>query len=297
MSNHKENNKLESYQGLIVRHPKRKNLYILEDGRVYCSLEQSFIDVGIERLEELKSALRLKIIKISQKKYNKQKTIEKNREKCRERYRKSDKFKNIWTKDSNLPRAKDRKKIEKSQQRQELFMESVMKYGEYKEIPNNPGYFCFKSGQIYSYRNSKILQTFDHYLGYKFVSGRYNLGCGKKRMVLLHQLVAYTFLGQVPDGYEINHKDGNKDNNHIDNLEYVTHKENVKHAWDTGLIKNSMFLQKPIVQICKKTGNILNRYESAAEIERVLGIDQSCVSKCCYNKQKTSGGFRWEFEN
>lgn len=51
----------------------------------------------------------------------------------------------------------------------------------------------------------------------------------------IHHLVAAAFLGQRPDGYEINHKDGNPQNNAASNLEYVTHSENIKHAWSTGL--------------------------------------------------------------
>lgn len=46
----------------------------------------------------------------------------------------------------------------------------------------------------------------------------------------VHRLVYETFKGDIPEGYEINHIDGNKSNNHIDNLELVTHQENSIHA-------------------------------------------------------------------
>lgn len=61
----------------------------------------------------------------------------------------------------------------------------------------------------------------------------YNLG--KKIYKTIHSLVADAFLGRIPDGKEINHIDGNKSNNCITNLEYVTPKENVLHAIKTGL--------------------------------------------------------------
>jgi len=52
----------------------------------------------------------------------------------------------------------------------------------------------------------------------------------------IHQLVANTFLGPTPEGKEINHKDGNKLNNRLENLEYITRSENIRHAFKLGLI-------------------------------------------------------------
>lgn len=60
---------------------------------------------------------------------------------------------------------------------------------------------------------------------------------GKKSMPMVHRLVAAAFV-ENPRGYpEVNHKDGNKLNNHANNLEWVTRSMNNKHAWDTGLQK------------------------------------------------------------
>lgn len=59
--------------------------------------------------------------------------------------------------------------------------------------------------------------------------------CNKSRTI--HSLVAETFLGD-PEGRHVNHIDGDKLNNHISNLEYVSPQENAKHAYDTGLINN-----------------------------------------------------------
>ena len=60
---------------------------------------------------------------------------------------------------------------------------------------------------------------------------------GKKWKTCVHQLVALAFLGPIPEGLVVNHKDGDKLNNHISNLEYVTRSENQLHAYATGLQK------------------------------------------------------------
>ena len=68
-----------------------------------------------------------------------------------------------------------------------------------------------------------------HSKGYRVVS----LGRGYQRTV--HSLVATAFIGPRPEGFEINHKDGDKTNNRVGNLEYMTHGDNQKHAIATGL--------------------------------------------------------------
>ena len=60
----------------------------------------------------------------------------------------------------------------------------------------------------------------------------------------VHQLVAEAFLGPCPIGKEVNHKDGNPINNRWDNLEYVTHPENVTHSYELGLRKPSKPLSR-----------------------------------------------------
>lgn len=52
-----------------------------------------------------------------------------------------------------------------------------------------------------------------------------------RRVETIHRLVAKTFIGECPEGYEVNHIDGNPQNNAIENLEYVTHKENIRDSF------------------------------------------------------------------
>jgi len=63
---------------------------------------------------------------------------------------------------------------------------------------------------------------------------------GLRKKFFVHRLVVTAFLGQCPDGKEVNHVDGNKLNNRPSNLEYVTHLENMQHAYQTGLSKTQI---------------------------------------------------------
>ena len=70
--------------------------------------------------------------------------------------------------------------------------------------------------------------------GYKEVHLYIEIQKGKSQYV--HRLVAESFIGDIPKCMCVNHKDGNKSNNHVSNLEIITYSENTKHAYKNGLI-------------------------------------------------------------
>lgn len=99
----------------------------------------------------------------------------------------------------------------------------------------------------------------------------------------IHRLVMLAFVW--PSDLEVNHKDGCKTNNDINNLEYVSRQENVDHAIRTNLyipwqIKNHESVSKKINQYTKRREYIKTR-PSAYEVERKLGINHSSITKCC----------------
>lgn len=106
---------------------------------------------------------------------------------------------------------------------------------EWRDLPGYEGdYMVSNFGRIKStvgYRRPKehVLKDFNIGSGYRYVTLSVR---GHRENVLVHRAVAMAFVDGWFDGAEVNHLDGNKHNNHADNLEWTTHKANIWHAAD-----------------------------------------------------------------
>ena len=96
---------------------------------------------------------------------------------------------------------------------------------------------------------------------------------GKQRTRTVHSLVAETFIGPRPGGHEINHIDGNKTNNHVANLEYVTHSQNVIHAARLG--RGTRFDATGVAKIKRR---IMNGARNA-DLARQFDVSPSTISQ------------------
>lgn len=152
-------------------------------------------------------------------------------------------------------------------------------------VENYSSYGITENGQVWSYKSNKFLsQRYDKY-GYL----RVTLMNDDKKMKteLVHKLVALAYIPN-PDGKEtVNHKDENKENNCVSNLEWMTRQENLNYG--TRGQRQSDKVSKPVR--CIETGII---YKNTLVASKEIGISATSIYNCINGKSKTAGGFHWE---
>lgn len=160
-----------------------------------------------------------------------------------------------------------------------------------KEIWKNfyDNYSVSNFGRVKNDKTNKIRTPFVDYRGYQQV-------VIKNKHFKIHRIVALNFIENKNNLPQINHKDGNKLNNHYSNLEFCNGSYNLKHAYKNGLKKPSKIkhITKKIIQKDKR-GNIIKEWNSASEAGNFLNICPSHIYECCNNKRKTSKNFCWEY--
>lgn len=160
----------------------------------------------------------------------------------------------------------------------------------FRKIKDFPQYEINTKGQI---RNSN-----KHILAQSISNGGY---CrvhlsknGKAKWYSVHRLVAQTFIPNPLHLPEINHKDENKLNNNVDNLEWCDSKYNCNYGMRNKKLsetkRNREDCSKPV--LCIETGII---YPSLKEAERQTGIFATSIKQVCKKRQKTSGGYHWKY--
>jgi hypothetical protein len=127
--------------------------------------------------------------------------------------------------------------------------------------------------------------------GYKYVSMTSKTKQGiKGSNYLLHRIIAETFIPNPLNLETVNHKDGNKTNNCVDNLEWLSNSDNVKHAWDTGLSDGT---KKPVIAI---SDDVCFYYPSINSTAKD-GFRPSLVTATCSGRQSNHAGYKWEKVN
>lgn len=153
------------------------------------------------------------------------------------------------------------------------------------EIYQYPRYFASNFGNIYDRFSRRLLTQTPDRAGYLRVKINGPVG---RMTVSVHRLVAEAFYDVDLSEYEVNHKDGNKTNNYIGNLEVCTRSENMIHAFNSGLAKSTYPVQA--IKIVE-TGEM---FAPAGEVDRYLGVSLGSVSKTLRGLQKTCKGYTFE---
>lgn len=116
----------------------------------------------------------------------------------------------------------------------------------------------------------------------------------EEKKVHIHRLVAEAFIPNPNNLPQVNHKDEDKTNNLVENLEWCTQAYN--NCFGTRLERQIEKRSMPILQIDLETNQIIAEYPSANEAARKLNIHQGNISECCRGEQKTAYGFKWKYK-
>ena len=117
---------------------------------------------------------------------------------------------------------------------------------------------------------------------------------GEQKMYLVHRLVAQTFTPNPDNLTEVNHKDEDKDNNSVQNLEWCDRKYNINYGNRNQMV--SIKLSKPILQYTK-SGEFVREWKSTHDVERNLGYFHNFISYCCNGKLKSAYGYVWKYKD
>ena len=168
-------------------------------------------------------------------------------------------------------------------------------------IKGHDDYQVSNLGRICSFKNNdrKIIKGWIQNTGYSTV----NLD-NKKYSV--HRLVAATFIHKEKGKETVNHIDGNKLNNNVSNLEWCTLKENIQHAFKSGLMDNAISRMKNKKIRAKKInqydldGNYIKTFLGSVEAQnelrsRGIKVNARNIRSVCEGKKNKAGGYKWKY--
>lgn len=136
---------------------------------------------------------------------------------------------------------------------------------------NQPNYCVSLEGNVYSLKSNRFLKPFSDTSGYQYIEC-YEFGL--KTKFAIHRLVALAFIENPLGKKEVNHIDGDKRNNNVNNLEWVTPSENCVHAERTGLRNNATLSDEQVHNICAKLCDGIRN----SDIADMFGVSKAIVS-------------------
>lgn len=161
----------------------------------------------------------------------------------------------------------------------------------YKDIKGYEGkYQVSNLGNVKSCKKNKLLSIYKQDDGYVRVSLWKN---NKGKTYYVHRLVAMAFIDNPNKLPEVNHKDENKNNNYVGNLEWCTSQYNMNYG--NGAHKKSAENHRKPINQYDLQGDFIKSWNSGTEISKVTGYSHSNITRCCKNKVKTAYGFIWRY--
>lgn len=143
-------------------------------------------------------------------------------------------------------------------------------------------------GEVRNDNRGTLLKLYEEQ-GYKTVGLHINK---KIKRFRVHRLVALMYIENPENKPYVNHKDGNRSNNCVDNLEWVTPQENTLHAVKTGLLVS---VNKRPVKQYDAQGNLIGEYESITEAAKITNTNATKIIVCCQGGRITTNGCQWRY--
>lgn len=181
-------------------------------------------------------------------------------------------------------------KIEIERIHNKLFIKGGVE--EIRIIQDYPDYFITSEGRVYSIKRGKFLKYHLSNTGYYRVHLSLN---NKSRKILVHRLVAEAFINNTFNKPFVNHKDENKLNNRVVNLNWCTNSENQLHGTCVNKIKTKTGLKVIRIDNYNKELEFLTIHDAAKSIKE--NTSTSSISKCCKGILKTAYGYKWKYKN
>lgn len=116
---------------------------------------------------------------------------------------------------------------------------------------------------------------------------------GKRTVKMLHRAVAEAFIENINNWPEVNHKDENHANNHVDNLEWCTSKYNANYGTRNQRMVKEKNL-RPVIML-NQSGKEIKRFRSISEAEKETGADCSAIIRVCKGKNNIAAGHKWKY--
>lgn len=145
-----------------------------------------------------------------------------------------------------------------------------------KTIPDHPKYQVSEDGYVYNTVTNRRLRLEETNRGYFRVTLSTN---GKTQRISIHRLVATIYLPNPENKDFVNHKDGNKSNNSVSNLEWATQSENQKHAYVAGLQKRTPGWESPLADLTREQVEDIRKCYVPRKITQQQLADKHGVSR------------------
>jgi|694.fasta_scaffold00412_83 hypothetical protein len=182
---------------------------------------------------------------------------------------------------------------------------AIEPWGEFYQVSNLGRVRSKQRRGVKKYKNgleqkflvkSKILKN-RFLLGYDRVNF-YHKNYGYKHY-FVHRIIYMTFVGNpINNNMQINHKNGNKSDNRLENLEWVTPSDNIYHAYNNGLIKKRFgkdnYASKRVQQL-SIDGQLIQEFDAINDIKRITKFDGHYIISALKGRRATAYGFKWKY--